>query len=468
MQAHEFQRFGLELPSVLWANQLNRSSLDLIQKARLNNLIRYSLSRSPVYERMVQSYKNGCNSDESLLHVTKSELMARFNEWVLDKDVQISQVKQFLAQQSSIGIQYLNRYYVWESSGSSGIPGIFMQDSRAMAIYDALEWGRLSLSDFIRLRINPIAMNKRIAFIGVLDGHFASAVSFMRCRIPPVNSNNPMRAFSISLPIDQLVQHLNAFKPDIIATYPSMAVELASQAVLVRLHITPSDLLLGGETLGDASRLAIQNAFACQIHNQYGASEFLPIAWECDFEHLHFNSDWLILEPVDRNYRLIKDGEVPFTTLITNLANYVQPIYRYDIGDQIIFNSEPCACGSSFPRITVIGRKDDVIHILDKKGDYVTLLPLSLTTIIEQSGIYDFQIHHHPPNKLTIQLVKKQSNSTSKIQKSISQLKNYLGSIGLAHVHLEIEMVSILNGGRSGKAKRIFHEEKNGKINSKS
>ena len=468
MQAHEFLRFGLELPSVLWANQFNGSSLDFIQNARLKSLIRYSVSRSPVYEGMVQSNKNGCNSDGPLLHVTKSELMARFNEWVLDKDVRIAQVKRFLAKPSCIGTQYLNRYYVWESSGSSGIPGIFIQDSRAMAIYDALEWGRLSLSDFIRLRINSIAMNKRLAFIGVLNGHFASAVSFMRCRIPPVNSNNPMRAFSISLPINQLVQDLNAFKPDIIVTYPSMAVELASQAVLGGLRIAPSNLLLGGEALGDASRLAIRNAFGCQIQNQYGASEFLPMAWECAFKHLHVNSDWLILEPVDRNYRLVRDGEVPFTTLITNLANYVQPIYRYDIGDQIIFNSQPCACGSSFPRITVIGRKDDVMHILDKKGDYVTLLPLSLTTIIEQSGIYDFQIHHHPPNKLTIQLVKKQSNSTSKIQKSVSQLKNYLRSIGLAHVHLEIEMISTLNGGRSGKAKRIFHEKANGKVNSTS
>ena len=468
MQAHEFLRFGLELPSVLWANQLNRSSLDLIQKARLNNLIRYSVSRSPVYERMVQSYKNGRNSDGSLLHVTKSELMARFNEWVLDKDVQITQVKQFLAKPSCIASLYLNRYYLWESSGSSGIPGIFVQDSRAMAIYDALEWGRLSLSDFVRLRINPNAINKRIAFISVLDGHFASAVTFMRCRMPPVNSNNPMRAFSISLSIDQLVQHLNAFKPDIIAAYPSMAVELASQVVFGKLRITPSDLLLGGETLGDASRIAIQNAFACQIHNQYGASEFLPMAWECTFKHLHVNSDWLILEPVDRNYRLVRNGEVPFTTLITNLANYVQPIYRYDIGDQIIFNPEPCICGSSFPRIEVIGRKDDVIRILDKKGNYVTLLPLTLSTIIEQSEIYNFQIHHHSPNKLTIKLVKKEFNLTSKIQKIISQLKSYLGSIGLMHVHLEIEMVSILNGGRSGKKKRIFHEEKNGKINSKS
>jgi phenylacetate-CoA ligase len=458
----------MQLPSIVWANKLSRSSLDLIQKARLNNFIHHSVSRSPVYQHMNFSYRDRLISNEPILHISKSDLMARFNEWVLDKNITISQAKNFLAKPSCIGKLFLNRYYLWESSGSSGTPGIFVQDRAAMAIYDSLEWGRLSPSDFVRLRINPMSLDKKIAFIGVLDGHFASVVSFMRCSMPSVRSNNPMHAFSISLPVDQWVQQLNAFKPDTIATYPSVAVELAAQAVSGKLHINPSYLLLGGETLGDTSRLAIQNTFDCRIHNQYGSSEFLPMAWECAFKHLHVNSDWLILEPVDRNYRLVTDGEMPYTTLITNLANYVQPIYRYDIGDQVIFNQEQCACGSSFPSIKVIGRNDDVIRILDKKGNYVTLLPLTLITIIEQCGIYNFQINYYSPDKLIIKLVKEKCCSAYQIQKSLSELKNYLSSIGLEHVCLKIEMTSTLNTERSGKTKRIYYEKENGKINSKS
>lgn len=467
MQIHEFQRFGLQLPSILWANKLSRSSLDLVQKARLNNFIRYSVSRSPIYQRMVQSYGDDCNSTKPILHITKSELMSRFNEWVLDKNILLSQVNTFLANPSYIGSLFLKRYYLWESSGSSGIPGIFIQDDRAMAIYDAIEWGRLSPSDFVNLRINPMVMNTKIAFIGVLNGHFASVISFMRCSMPPMSCNQSMAAFSSSMPVKQLVQQLNAFKPDVIATYPSVAAELARHLVSGQLHITPRHLLLGGETLGSSSRLFIQNAFTCRIQNQYGASEFLPMGWECAHEHLHANSDWLIMEPVDQNYRLVTDGEVPFTTLITNLANYVQPIYRYDIGDQVIFSREQCPCGSAFPRIEVIGRNDDVIRIKDGEGNLVTLLPLTLTTIIEQCGISNFQIHYHSPEKLSINLLKNQYDSASQIQKCLSQLKNYLSSIGLAHVRLAIEIVPQFNVGRTGKAKRIFQEKKHGTTNSK-
>lgn len=32
--------------------------------------------------------------------------------------------------------------------------------------------------------------------------------------------------------------------------------------------------------------------------------------------------------------------------LLTNLANHAQPILRYNLGDRIAVNPEPCACGS--------------------------------------------------------------------------------------------------------------------------
>ena len=43
------------------------------------------------------------------------------------------------ADPSRIGKPFMDRYVVWESSGSSGEPAIFVQDAQAMAVYDALE-----------------------------------------------------------------------------------------------------------------------------------------------------------------------------------------------------------------------------------------------------------------------------------------------------------------------------------------
>ena len=43
----------------------------------------------------------------------------------------------------------------------------------------------------------------------------------------------------------------------------------------------------------------------------------------------------MILEPVDRDYRPTPPGELSHTVLLTNLANAVQPIIRYDLGDSV-------------------------------------------------------------------------------------------------------------------------------------
>ena len=45
-------------------------------------------------------------------------------------------------------------------------------------------------------------------------------------------------------------------------------------------------------------RERLTRVFGAQVRNSYGASEFLPIAWECAHGHLHVNEDWVLLEPV--------------------------------------------------------------------------------------------------------------------------------------------------------------------------
>ena len=58
---------------------------------------------------------------------------------------------------------------------------------------------------------------------------------------------------------------------------------------------------------------------------------------------MHLNADWVILEPVDRAYRPVPPGVMSHTVLLTNLANRVQPIIRYDLGDSVVIEPDPCA-----------------------------------------------------------------------------------------------------------------------------
>ena len=72
--------------------------------------------------------------------------------------------------------------------------------------------------------------------------------------------------------------------------------------------------------------MGIERAFDCALINEYGSSECMSIAFSCSERALHVNSDWVILEPVDADYRPILPGASSHTVLLTNLANRVQPI----------------------------------------------------------------------------------------------------------------------------------------------
>ena len=131
----------------------------------------------------------------------------------------------------------------------------------------------------------------------------------------------------------------------------------------------------------------------------------MSIAFGCDEGWLHVNADWVLLEPVDDDYRPTPPGEPSRTVLLTNLANRVQPIIRYDLGDSVIVKPEPCACGSPLPAIKVEGRHDDVLSMVAPDGRIVRLLPLALTTVVEDAArVPRFQIVQTAPDRLLLRL----------------------------------------------------------------
>lgn len=84
----------------------------------------------------------------------------------------------------------------------------------------------------------------------------------------------------------------------------------------------------------------------------------------CDHGWMHVNADWVVLEPVDADYRRVRPGEQSHTLLLTNLANCVQPILRYDLGDTIVVRPERCPCGNPLPDSSA-GALRGGAHVLD-------------------------------------------------------------------------------------------------------
>jgi phenylacetate-coenzyme A ligase PaaK-like adenylate-forming protein len=256
--------------------------------------------------------------------------------------------------------------------------------------------------------------------------------------------------------VHELVAALNDFQPTILTTYPTAAALLADEAAAGRLHIAPRHVLTGGEHLGAAVRARVTQALGAPVRNSYGASEFLPIAWECAHGHLHVNEDWVLLEPVDSQYRPVPPGHVSHSVLLTNLANLVQPLIRYDLGDKIKVLPGRCPCGSSMPRIEVQGWRDDVLRVPARKpGETVSLLPLALSTVVEGEGLFDFQLQQRGPGTLALRVPLQGEAARQAIDRCRRALQQFAEAQGAQPISVVGETGCAVPRGRSGKACRV-------------
>ena len=290
-------RAGAMAWDVVTAARADAAVLAQRQRQRLVELVRTAQAQSPWYARQLPH--DAARRPLSELPVQhRGELMRHFDDWVCDRQLRRQPLQAFIADPRRMAQPFMGRYTVWESSGTSGEPGIFVQDAVAMAVYDTLE----SLRHGVAMPWSwpmPLGLGERIAFVGATDGHFASCVSVQRLR-----QRNPwmapnLQSFSILQPVEALVGALNAWRPSIVATYPTAAALLAEQAQAGALRIAPREVWTGGETLEPMLRRHVQEVFGCRMRNSYGASEFLAMGWECNQGAMHLNSDWVILEPVD-------------------------------------------------------------------------------------------------------------------------------------------------------------------------
>lgn len=426
------------------------------QSARLARLLAVVQRDSRLYRENLRGKSPAATALETLPVVTRGELQARFDDWVTDPHLKLDELCAFTADPSRIGTPFLDRYVVWESSGTTGQPGIFVQDAQAMAVYDALEAFRRCTRSPLAGWMDPLHLAERTAFVGATDGHFASYVTVERLRQLNPWLAPAVRSFSILQPTCALVQALNEFAPTVVATYPTAAALLADEAAQGRLHLKLREVWTGGETLSDAVRARVSEVWGCKVRNSYGASEFLAMGWECDQGRMHLNADWVILEPVDEHHRPVPPGEPSFTVLLTHLANTVQPLIRYDLGDQITLHAEGCECGSPLPVMEVQGRRDDPLTMAGCDGHPVTLLPLALTTVLEdRAGVFDFQLRQHDDHTLVLRLGMQGDEAHAAMSRGCAALQAFALAQGAAPIRVREELGQPVPRGRSGKVCRV-------------
>ena len=105
------------------------------------------------------------------------------------------------------------------------------------------------------------------------------------------------------------------------------------------------------------------------------------------------------------------------------------------------------------PVVDVCGRRDDTLQLIGPDGRAVTLLPLALTTVLEErAGVYDFQLCQLDDHRLQLRLGPAAVAAGESCRRV---LLDYARTQGLGNLRVQLRAAAELPHGRSGKQMRV-------------
>ena len=434
------------------------------QKERLNELVKFARTNSKFYAEKYGGLPETVYDVSQLPPVTKVELMEHFDDVVTDPSVRKADVMNYISDMGNIGKPFMGKYMVWTTSGTTGTPGIFLEDKNWDAVITAVnvlrmggEWYNM---DVIRGMMKA-GGNSASIFAG--NGHFLGVTMLERQRNTNRSRGKRIRLIPVTLPIHEVVKQLNELQPAMFSGYASALGLLAQEQLEGRLNIHPSIVISSAEPLSLENRSLIQQAFGVPPRNNYGCSEGGVMGYECNHSRMHINADWIIFEPVDADHNPIHAGQLSDRTLITNLANRVMPIIRYELGDRITLLPEKCDCGITLPVIKVEGRTDEILRFKSPNGGLIPVLPLALWSVLKETpSVLKFQAIQTSPDELKIRVEPKHAEDSEAVWKRVYvNARDYLTQQGLDNVKVVRAAEPPMRDPKSGKFRNVWAEKFN-------
>jgi phenylacetate-CoA ligase len=343
------------------------SEVAAIQDRRLRRLLRAAVAGSPYHAALYRGLDVDRCDLRDLPTTNKARLMAEFDQTITDRQVTREALQAFVDDPENEGRPFLGRYAVSHTSGSQGQPMLLIQPLRVLELLYSLQMTRgnarkPSVSEAVRRFTSPA----RLAIVTLKRGFYPSASTF---EYMPASARRFMTILWLSQTDPDVVERLNAYRPTVLTGYATVLEQLATEAEAGRLRLSPElqQITNNSEVLPERALARVQAAFGLHVINNYATGEcpFLTNGCRTD-AGAHVNADWAILEVVDDAGNPVPDGTPGARVLLTNLANTVQPIIRYEVGDVVTMATAPCGCGNRLPRVERIeGRTADVFWIWD-------------------------------------------------------------------------------------------------------
>ena len=360
-----------------------RQQLEAHQAEALLKLRDYAYAHSTFYQQFHKGLYDAPLQDLPVL--TKATMMEHFDELVTDRAIQLEEVKAHMRNLTG-DERFLDRYRVNATSGSSGHPGIFLFNRAEWimvlsAFARAREWGGVKVNLTRRVKTATIASTTAFHMSTRVN---ATAQSWLM----------PEIRLAASEPKDSIVARFNAWQPEVLIAYASMARILADEQLAGRLQIRPRAVFTSSEVLTEQTRRRIVQAWGERLFNQYAATECGSLAAECGHHRgMHLMEDLVIIEVVDQDNRPVPRGVYGDKLLITVLFNHTQPLIRYELSDSVRLSPDPCPSGHPFALIDAIqGRVEDVLSFQGIAGGLVSVHPLVFSRVMDTLPVSGWQV----------------------------------------------------------------------------
>jgi phenylacetate-CoA ligase len=404
--------------------RLSREEFERRRIERFRRFAAFVKRNSRYYSRIMKDHSIDPDScvPEQFPVLTKTDVMANFDEMVTTPDVSRRGIEEFLQSSHNPRDLYRGRYTVIHTSGSSGQIGYFIYDGKAWAR------GLAQVSDIPAMGL--MLRRRRVAFIGATDGHYAGISMAGAIHTLPFNLLYKGEFFEINAPLGRTIDGMNALKPDILTGYGSALAALAEKQMEGLLRIRPRMITSSGEPLPRSCREVIEKAFGPCVRNVYSCSEHLCMG---------------VKEAGSDSMRLIED-ELMFETysshtMVTNLFNRVLPLIRYRMNDVLALQHSD----SQAPyraMADVVGRVEQMARFVNRHGSLDGISPHTINELLIPH-VRRFQMRITGESSFILAIVLKPEATDQDRNEAIAAATSRLKAI-LAQKEMENVQLSIL------------------------
>jgi putative adenylate-forming enzyme len=408
----------------------SREAIEAFQVKRMNRFAFTTLIRSVFYQPYFKANKFNWNA---VPQISKAAFMAEF-DLINTKGIKLNEAMQVAieSEKSRNFKSNLDGITVGLSTGTSGKRGLFLVSENEKA-----HWVALVISRVIRPKL---LKKQKIAFFLRANSNLYSSVE---------SSLFEFKYFDIFKPLEELLVELNTYQPAILASQPSILMDLALAQKKGTIHISPIQIISFAEVLHVNDKEIISSIFNTKITEVYQCTEgFLGVS--CKYGSIHLNEDFIHFDKewIDEN---------TFYPIITDFSRCSQPVVKYKLNDVLEIKTEACGCGSKFIAIEkIIGRDDDIL-IFNGIKVYPDLIARKIA--MHTDSFQQYEIEQIGAKELHINIACDSADFETNTTVFTSILNELFKGLGISEIHYQFEnKIATIKGNKARKIKRLYHE----------